>query len=77
MSPRSMLPAQHDLARHLVDEKRHGVKHINHPVAGELTLTYERLAVTGDDDHTLLVYQAEPDSPTAERLALLASWAAA
>jgi hypothetical protein len=64
-------------ARHLVDEKGHGVKRIKHPVAGELTLAYEPLAVTGDDDHTLLVYQAEPDSPTAERLALLASWAAA
>ena len=42
-----------------------------------LTLAYEQMAVTGDDDHTLLVDQSEPHSPTAEWLALLASWAAA
>jgi transcriptional regulator with XRE-family HTH domain len=41
-----------------------GTKRFHHPVVGELVLAYEELAVT-----------AEPGSPSAERLSLLASWA--
>lgn len=63
-------------ADHLVREKTHGVKRINHPVAGELRLSYETLALPGEPDHTLVAYTAAPGSPTADRLALLASWTA-
>ncbi|MFI1098624.1 helix-turn-helix domain-containing protein [Streptomyces sp. NPDC020917] len=63
-------------ADHLVKEKTFGVKRIDHPVAGELELAYETLALPGDPDQTVVVYCAPAGSPTAERLALLASWAA-
>jgi len=53
-----------------------GTKRFNHPVVGELTLAYEELAITADPGTVLLIYTAEPGSPSAERLRLLASWAA-
>ena len=53
-----------------------GTKRFNHPVVGELTLAYEELAITADPGFVLMVYTAEPGSPSAERLRLLASWAA-
>ena len=53
-----------------------GTKRFHHPVVGEMTLAYEELAITADPGHVLLIYTAEPGSPTAERLRLLASWAA-
>ena len=53
-----------------------GTKRFTHPVVGELTLAYEEFALTGDPDLVMLVYTAEPGSPSAERLSLLASWAA-
>jgi hypothetical protein len=46
-------------------------------VVGDLRLDYEALAVTGDDEQVLGVYTAEPGSPSAEALRLLASWTAA
>ncbi|WP_370118073.1 helix-turn-helix transcriptional regulator [Arthrobacter sp. MW3 TE3886] len=51
-----------------------GTKRFHHPVAGELTLAYEELAITAEPGLVLLVYTAEPGSPSAERLHLLASW---
>src|SRR3954447_5790915 len=54
-----------------------GTKRFNHPVAGELTLAYEELAITAEPGLILMIYTAEPGSPSAERLALLASWATA
>ena len=53
-----------------------GTKRFNHPVVGELTLAYEEFAITADPGSVLLIYTAEPGSPSAERLRLLASWAA-
>ncbi|WUH90126.1 helix-turn-helix transcriptional regulator [Streptomyces sp. NBC_00433] len=61
-------------ADHLVGEKTYGAKRILHPVAGELHLGYETLALPGDTDLTVVVYTAPPGSPSAERLAVLASW---
>ncbi|MGN7797616.1 helix-turn-helix transcriptional regulator [Leifsonia sp. 22587] len=53
-----------------------GTKRFRHPVVGEVTLAYEELAITAEPGHVLLLYTAEPGSPSAERLRLLASWAA-
>ncbi|MDQ4491303.1 helix-turn-helix transcriptional regulator [Sinomonas sp. ASV486] len=53
-----------------------GTKRFVHPVVGEVTFAYEELAITAEPGHVLLIYTAEPGSPSAERLRLLASWAA-
>ncbi len=62
-------------ATHPVKLHRTGVKRFNHPVVGELTLDYEMLDLPGDTGQKILVYSAEPGSPSRERLDLLASWA--
>jgi PAS domain-containing protein len=62
-------------ADHLVKPCDHGVKRLRHPVAGLLTLPYETLTVPSAPDQTIVAYAPEPGSETAERLALLASWA--
>jgi transcriptional regulator with XRE-family HTH domain len=53
-----------------------GTKRFNHPVVGELTLAYEELLLTAEPGLVMIVYTAEPGSPSAERLGLLASWTA-
>jgi len=53
-----------------------GTKRFRHPVVGDLTLAYEELAITAEPGHVLMIYTAEPGSPSAERLRLLASWSA-
>jgi len=53
-----------------------GTKRFRHPVVGELTLAFEEFAITAEPGHVMLLYTAEPGSPSAERLRLLASWAA-
>lgn len=63
-------------ARHDVREKTAGGKLMNHPVVGELDLRYESFPVPGESDMVLIVYLAEPGSPSQEKLALLASWSA-
>lgn len=67
----SSLWAAHDVRQH-----RTGIKRFQHPVAGDLTLNYESLELTADTRLRLNAYVAEPGTPSAERLALLASWAA-
>jgi hypothetical protein len=63
-------------ADHNVRTHGAGTKRFHHPVVGELTLAYEERAITAEPGLVLLVYTAEPGSPSAERLRLLASWAA-
>ena len=60
------------------DVRHHGTgfKTFHHPVVGELTLAYEGLAMDAEPGLTLTIYAAEPASPSAERMQLLASWAA-
>ena len=53
-----------------------GTKRFNHPDVGELTLAYEELAITAEPGLVLILYTAEPGSPSAEKLRLLASLAA-
>ncbi len=64
-------------ARHDVRPKRSGTGVIAHPQVGPLELRHEKLPVPDTDRQILVVYHAEPGSPSAERLALLASLAAA
>jgi transcriptional regulator with XRE-family HTH domain len=61
-------------AAHNVKLNRTGVKHFRHPLVGELALDFESLELPGDPGQSVLVYTAEPASPTRERLDLLASW---
>ncbi|MEU8817690.1 helix-turn-helix transcriptional regulator [Actinoplanes sp. NPDC048796] len=53
-----------------------GVKHFHHHVVGDLDLAYETMALVADPTLRMTLYAAEPDSPTAHALTLLASWAA-
>ncbi|MFF2845203.1 helix-turn-helix domain-containing protein [Streptomyces sp. NPDC058001] len=61
-------------ATHDVKEKGHGVKRLRHAVVGELTLPFESFRLADDADQILVTYHAEPGSPSAEALRLLASW---
>lgn len=61
-------------AEHDVRDHRTGTKVLHHPVVGQLTVTYESLDV-GASDQRLVTYTVEPGSPSADALALLASWA--
>ncbi|MFF1797582.1 helix-turn-helix transcriptional regulator [Kitasatospora sp. NPDC058263] len=61
---------------HLVKQKTHGVKLIHHPLVGELDFGYETLSVNGSPHQLLVAYTAPPGSPTAQKLAMLASWTA-
>jgi transcriptional regulator with XRE-family HTH domain len=61
-------------AAHNVRFHRTGSKRLHHPLVGDLDLTYEALQLTADAGQTLLVYTAEPASPTHDALQLLASW---
>jgi hypothetical protein len=62
-------------AAHHVKLHRTGVKRFHHPVVGELILDFEMLDLPGDPGQKLLAYSVEADSPSRERLDLLASWA--
>jgi transcriptional regulator with XRE-family HTH domain len=64
-------------AAHNVRLHRAGVKHLRHPVVGELTLAYESMGLTADTGLRLNAYTAEPGSPSRDALNLLASWTAA
>jgi transcriptional regulator with XRE-family HTH domain len=63
-------------ARHDVRPKRGGRTRFDHPQVGPLELGYEKLPIPNTDCQTLVAYHAEPGSPSAQGLALLASAAA-
>ena len=62
---------QHDVRLHGA-----GVKQFHHTAVGALELAYESADLVSDPGLTLTIYAAEPASPTAQALSLLASWAA-
>ncbi|MGW1316573.1 helix-turn-helix domain-containing protein [Streptomyces sp. NPDC002426] len=53
-----------------------GTKVLHHPVAGELSLDWDTLTASTDPDQQLVVWTAEPGTPTHDGLRILASWAA-
>ncbi len=63
-------------ARHDVRLHTGGTKVFRHAVAGDLTLDYNTFPLPADPGLSLTAYTAEPGTASAERLALLASWAA-
>jgi len=53
-----------------------GTKHFHHSDVGDLELAYESVDMISDPGLTLTLYVAEPASPTAHALDILASWTA-
>ena len=75
LSTQSELFRQH-WASHNVKFHRSGRKRLRHPAVGELDLNFEAMELPSEPDLRLNIYTADPDSPTADGLKLLASWAA-
>ncbi|KOV75818.1 MULTISPECIES: helix-turn-helix transcriptional regulator [unclassified Streptomyces] len=63
-------------ATHDVKEKSHGVKHLHHPLVGDLALNFESFRLTDGSEQSMVTYHADPDSASADSLRLLASWGA-
>ena len=63
--------AAHDVRIH-----RGGTKTFHHPVVGHLELAYDSMELVAAPGLTLTAYTAEPATPSADNLALLATWAA-
>jgi transcriptional regulator with XRE-family HTH domain len=63
--------ATHDVRLHNKGEKR-----FNHPIVGELEVSYNRIELPADPGVMIVAYTAEPGSRSAEAFSLLASWAA-
>jgi transcriptional regulator with XRE-family HTH domain len=62
-------------AAHNVRIHTTGVKLLRHPIVGDLDLPFESVPLPADPTQSLLIYTAEPGSPTHDALHLLASWA--
>lgn len=70
-------PAFADLwTRHDARRKSLQNKTFRHPVVGVMALTMQTFDVRSSPGQELVVYHAEPNSPSAEALSLLCSWAA-
>jgi transcriptional regulator with XRE-family HTH domain len=63
--------AAHDVRLHHT-----GTKRFHHPVVGDLMVGFNATELPADPGLTLTVYTAEPGSGSADKLAVLASWAA-
>ncbi|MEU0414042.1 helix-turn-helix domain-containing protein [Streptomyces griseorubiginosus] len=63
-------------ATHDVKEKSFGVKRLRHPLVGDLALHFESFRLSDGTEQALITYHAEPGSPSADALRLLASWGA-
>jgi transcriptional regulator with XRE-family HTH domain len=61
---------------HTVRTHNTGIKRINHPVVGEMTLSYETLVLPSSRGIVIATYLAEPGTPSADALNLLRSWSA-
>ncbi|MFD9006724.1 helix-turn-helix transcriptional regulator [Streptomyces sp. NPDC059582] len=63
-------------ADHNVRQHRTGPKKLHHPAVGDLELIFETMSVTSDPGLTLVIYTAVPETPNADALRLLSTWAA-
>ena len=63
-------------AAHDVKNHRSAVKQLNHPLVGELTLSFEALELPADPGLSLGTYAADPGTVSAERFRELERWAA-
>ncbi|MBQ0885716.1 helix-turn-helix domain-containing protein [Streptomyces sp. RM72] len=65
-------------ASHDVRIRHEGVKRLDHPEVGRLEMTFRSLDLPLPQRavHDLIVYTAEPGTPSEDRLKLLASWTA-
>jgi len=63
-------------ATHNVRLHHKGEKRFNHPVVGELELSYNLIELPADPGLMMVAYTADPGSRSSESLSLLASWAA-
>lgn len=63
-------------AAHNVAIRDTGTKILRHPVVGELHLDWNALTWGADPDLQIILWTAEPSTPTHDSLRLLASWAA-
>ena len=61
----------HDVKLH-----RTGIKHVHHPVVGDVHLSYEVMDLPADPGLSLVAFSAEAGSPSEEALRFLGSWAA-
>jgi len=61
---------------HGVVKRMKGRKTFNHPDVGEIELDWDRLTVPGASGQVLMVYSADPGTPAATALTLLATLAA-
>ncbi len=62
-------------AAHNVRFHRTGIKRLHHPEVGDLELSYESMELSSDPGLTFLAYTAEPNTPSADGLKLLTTWA--
>jgi transcriptional regulator with XRE-family HTH domain len=69
-------PFRQKWAAHNVRYHRTGTKRLHHPLVGDLTLDFEAFELAADPGQRINIYTAPPDTPSAEALALLASWTA-
>src|SRR3982750_3789926 len=54
--------------------KRRGTRTYDHPVVGEITLDWDALASDAEPDQQVIIYTAEPGSPSEQALRNLAAW---
>ncbi|OHV29685.1 transcriptional regulator [Parafrankia colletiae] len=65
-----------DWARQDVHEHRTGVKSFRHPVVGLTEVVFDVFEMAGEAGLLIVTYSPPPGTATAEKFALLASWAA-
>lgn len=63
-------------AAHNVRFHQAGTKRLNHPVIGEIEISYEVMELSADSGLTIAVFTTEAGSRSEEALSLLGSWAA-
>jgi transcriptional regulator with XRE-family HTH domain len=65
-----------DWAGHDVHEHRHGVKSFRHPEVGVVEVVFDVFEMPGEAGLQIVTYSVPPGSDSADKFALLATWAA-